>query len=47
MRALGDLIVDWTLFTSFVIAIAWVIGNPLVIIIGYYLRDRSHDDDPA
>jgi len=42
---MNDWFVDWTLFISFVIAIAWVIGNPLVIIIGYYLRDRSHDDE--
>lgn len=40
-----DWIVDISLIPSFIIAMAWMIGNPLVIIIGYYWRDKSHDDD--
>ena len=42
---MGDFIVDATLLVSFAIAIAWMIGNPIIIIVGYYLRDRSQDED--
>jgi hypothetical protein len=41
-----DPIVDWTLRLSSYIAFAWMIGNGLIIIIGYYLRDKSQDEHP-
>lgn len=38
--------VDGTLLFSLsgAIAIAWVIGNPLIIVWGHYKRDRSRDE---
>lgn len=37
-------IVDGALLVSFAIAIAWIILNPIIIIVGYYLRDKTHDE---
>ena len=40
---------DWISQLGFIlpgiVALAWVIGNPVIIIAGYYWQDRSHDDD--
>ena len=40
-----DPVVDSTLLVSSVIGLAWMIGNGLIIIVGYYFRDRSKDDE--
>ena len=41
----NDLIANLNFVISELIALAWVLHVPFIIVWGYYMRDRSHDDD--